>query len=114
MHAKIHTATSVLCVHFQFSFHRDVEVTHMHEHPKKSCCFWCIFFRPHKFLSFSLAALFKKNKLEEEEEEEEEEEKEEKKASNFQSCRLLLTTHTYKELAQRRRSKTERRRAALK
>ena len=68
-------------------------------------------FRPHKFLSFSLAALFKKNKLEEEEEEEEEEEKEEKKASNFQSCRLLLTTHTYKELAQRRRSKTERRRA---
>ena len=28
MHAKIHTATSVLCVHFQFSFHLDGEVTH--------------------------------------------------------------------------------------
>ena len=27
MHAKIHTATSVLCVHFQFSFHLDKEVT---------------------------------------------------------------------------------------
>ena len=36
-------------------------------------------FRPHKFLSFSLAALFKKNKLEEEEEEEEEEKKRKKK-----------------------------------
>ena len=28
MHAKIHTATSVLCDHFQFSFHLDGEVTH--------------------------------------------------------------------------------------
>ena len=28
MHTKIHTATSVLCIHFQFSFHLDVEVTH--------------------------------------------------------------------------------------
>jgi hypothetical protein len=27
---KIHTTTSVPCVHFQFSFHRDGEVTHMH------------------------------------------------------------------------------------
>ena len=27
MHTQIHTATSILCVHFQFSFHRDVEVT---------------------------------------------------------------------------------------
>ena len=27
MHTKIHSATRMLCVHFQFSFHRDVEVT---------------------------------------------------------------------------------------
>jgi hypothetical protein len=81
---------------------------------RKASCFWCIF-KIKNFsttqvsLFFSLAALLKKTK--EEEEEEEEEKKEEKKASNFQSCRLLFYTHTYKELAQRRRSKTERRRA---
>ena len=27
MHTQIHTATCILRVHFQFSFHRDVEVT---------------------------------------------------------------------------------------
>ena len=57
MHAKIHTATSVLCVHFQFSFHRDVEVTHMHEHPKKSFLF-LVYFQNQKFFdhtSFSLS-----------------------------------------------------------
>jgi len=83
---------------------------------RKAACFWCIF-KIKNFsttqvsLFFSLWLLFLKKTKEEEEEEEEEEKKEEKKASNFQSCRLLFYTHTYKELAQRRRSKTERRRA---
>jgi hypothetical protein len=72
-----------------------------------------VYFQNQKFFdhtSFSppLWLLFLKNK---EEEEKKRGKKEEKKASNFQSCRLLFYTHTYKELAQRRRSKTERRRA---
>ena len=41
MHTKIHTATSVLCVHLQFSFHRDEEVTHALS--TRKACFWCIF-----------------------------------------------------------------------
>ena len=40
MHPKIHTATSVLCVHFQFSFHRDAEVTYALSTRK---LVWCIF-----------------------------------------------------------------------
>ena len=45
-HAKIHTATSVPCVHFQFSFRRDGEVTHTHEHPKKSYMLFLVYFQP--------------------------------------------------------------------
>ena len=41
MHTTIHTATSVLCVHLQFSFHRDGEVTHALS--TRKACFWCIF-----------------------------------------------------------------------
>ena len=95
MHAKIHTATSVLCVHFQFSFHRDGEVTHMHEHPKKSFLFLVYFqnqkFFDHTSFSLSLWLLFlKKNKGRRRRRRKK---KEEKKASNFQSCRLLLHIH---------------------
>lgn len=43
MHTKIHTATSVLCVHFQFSFHRDVEVTHALS-TRKTC--FLVYFQP--------------------------------------------------------------------
>jgi hypothetical protein len=55
-----------------------------------------VYFQNQKFFdhtSFSppLWLLFLKNK---EEEEKKRGKKEEKKASNFQSCRLLLTTHT--------------------
>ena len=117
MHTKIHTATSILCVHFQFSFHRDVEVTHMHEHPKKSCCFWCFFkiknFSTHKFLSFSLAALFKKKKTRGRRRRRRRK-KEEKKASNFQSCRLLFYTHTQnKERSEKKEQNREKRAARM-
>ena len=109
-HAKIHTATSVPCVHFQFSFHRDGEVTHMHEHPKKSFLFLVYFqnqkFFDHTIFSPPLWLLFlKKTK------EEEEEEKKRKKKLQISSLAVSYYIHTYKELAQRRRSKTERRRA---
>ena len=115
MHAKIHTATSVLCVHFQFSFHRDVEVTRTHEHPKKSCCFWCIFeiknFSTHKFLSFSLGLLFlKKTKLREKKKKKKK--KKRKKKLQISSLAVSHSTHTHthtKNAQRRRRSKTERR-----
>ena len=98
MHAKIHTATSVLCVHFQFSFHRDVEVTRTHEHPKKSCCFWCIFeiknFSTHKFLSFSLGLLFlKKTKLREKKKKKKK--KKRKKKLQISSLAVSHSTHTH-------------------
>ena len=62
-HAKIHTATSVPCVHFQFSFRRDGEVTHTHEHPKKSYMLFLVYFQPpfwclKKALKTSLFTLF--------------------------------------------------------
>ena len=140
MHAKIHTATSVPCVHFQFSFHRDGEVTHTHEHPKKSWLFfWCIFSKSKNFsttqvsLFLSLAALFKKKQtpstslppappnvsspvkfINAFSIEEEEEEKEEKKASNFQSCRLLFYTHTHKERSEKKEQNREKKSCTLK
>ena len=49
MHAKIHTATSVLCVHFQFSFHLDGEVTHALS-ARKAVVF-LVYFQPPPFLS---------------------------------------------------------------
>ena len=72
---KIHTTTSVPCVHFQFSFHRDGEVTHIPEHPKKSFLF-LVYFQNQKFFdstifSLSLWLLFLKKTNSEEEEEEE-------------------------------------------
>ena len=41
MHTKIHTATSVPCVHFQFSFHLDGEVTHALS--TRKACFFGVF-----------------------------------------------------------------------
>ena len=49
MHTQIHTATSILCVHFQFSFHRDVEVTHALS-TRKTC--FLVYFQPPFLVQF--------------------------------------------------------------
>ena len=75
------------------------------------------FFDTHTFLSsFSLGLLFlKKNNSEEEEEEEKKRKKRGKKSFTFPVLpSLKFYTHTHTKNAQKRRSKTERRRAALK
>ena len=50
MHTQIHTATSILCVHFQFSFHRDVEVTHHASRARKTC--FLVYFQPPFLVQF--------------------------------------------------------------
>ena len=85
-------------------------------------------FRPHKFLSFSLAALFKKKQtpstsfppappnvsspvkfINAFSIEEEEEEKKRKKKLQISSLAVSYSIHTHIKNAQKRRSKTERR-----
>ena len=50
MHTKIHTATSVLCVHFQFSFHLDADVTRHALSTRKA--FFLVYFQPPFWTNF--------------------------------------------------------------
>ena len=83
------------------------------EHPKKSCCFWCIFeiknFSTHKFLSFSLAALFKKNKLGRRRRRRRK--KRGKKSLKFPvSPSLILHTHTHEERSEKKKEQNREKR----